>query len=83
MRALSRDEERIADVIAAKLLELEKVGHRPTHVAVNRMMFLGCGLLHGLAVIRAGYIKKDEAALLLITDDIGRWRVPMVRLEAE
>ena len=69
MRELSREEERIADAVGRKLLELQKSGHRPTHVAVYRTLFLHVGQLHGLKVIRAGYLPPDQAALMVVVND--------------
>ena len=64
MRELTPDETRIYNAVGRKLLELGE--HAPTHVAVHREMFLHIGELHGLKVIRAGYLPRDQAALLVV-----------------
>ena len=66
MRELSRDEYRIASAVAAKVLALAEVGVSPTHVVVHRTQFLGVSRLATLQIIRAGYIRQDEAALLVM-----------------
>jgi hypothetical protein len=71
MRKLTPDETRIYNAVGRKLLDLGDE-HQPTHVVVYRDMFLNIGTLHGMKVIRAGYLPRDQAALLVVVDDIGR-----------
>ena len=79
MRELTEHEQRIANAVAKRLLELQEKGVRaPTRVAVHRTQFRGVGELLGLKLVRVGYIREDEAALLLMADDMMRpplvWR---------
>ncbi len=75
MRELTPEETRIANAVGRKLLELGDE-HAPTHVAVHRDLFLHVGEIHGLKVIRAGYLPRDQAALMVVVDDTGRTIVP-------
>lgn len=79
MREMTPDEARIAVAVARKLLELGDE-HHPTHVAVHREMFLGIGTLHGMKVLRVGYLTRDRAALMVVVDDAGRTVGAPVRL---
>ena len=71
-RDLSPDETRIANSVSQCLTELRNAGFEPTHCAVHRTLFLRCSTLLGLHLVRVGYMRKDEAALMVIVDDVVR-----------